>query len=214
MLALLARRIRERMAPSEVLLTFDDGPHPEFTPIVLDVLAAEQIQAVFFVCGEKLLSSKAFGLVKRARDEGHLIGNHSYDHVKLTTLGKAEIQAQILATHELIKELEPPQKLFRPPYGAYNEDVTSVLKEMGYQLVLWNVDPQDWSSAMKPKRWVERATRQILWRRHAVCICHDVHSTTAEYLPYFIKTIRARQRVAFVKWNRHDVLSQISNLKS
>jgi peptidoglycan/xylan/chitin deacetylase (PgdA/CDA1 family) len=177
-------------AGHEVILSFDDGPHLQHTPRLLDLLAKESLKGLFFVCGERVAATGGRDIVKRAAREGHLIGNHSYSHPQLTKLTPDQVRSEILRTHELIAEFEPKQKLFRPPYGAHNPMVDAILKEVDYQIVLWNVDPEDWKAANKPGKWIDVAIDQIAHRAHTVFLCHDIQATTVENFPQFLSRIR------------------------
>jgi peptidoglycan/xylan/chitin deacetylase (PgdA/CDA1 family) len=183
-----------------VILTFDDGPHPEHTPRVLDSLAKEHVQAIFFVCGERLVRPGPLAVLQRAAREGHLIGNHTFSHRQLTGLTADEVRLEILKTHELIAELEPTQKLFRPPYGAHNEMVDSIVEQLGYRTVFWNVDPEDWRQADQPSKWVDIAIKQISVRDKALCLCHDIHSRTVDHLDEFLSRVKQLPGARFVKY--------------
>jgi len=123
-----------------VALTFDDGPHPEFTPRLLDILEKYQARATFFMVGEA--AEQHPDIVRQVVQAGHAIGNHSWDHSSLPLLSEKERRAQIRACE---KALAPyGQRLFRPPYG--HQSVASRLDALwlGYQVVTWNLVARDW----------------------------------------------------------------------
>jgi peptidoglycan/xylan/chitin deacetylase (PgdA/CDA1 family) len=184
----------------EVILSFDDGPHPKYTPMLLDLLAKENLKALFFVCGQNVAARGGRDIVKRAATEGHLVGNHSYSHAQLTKLTADQVRSEISRTHDLIAEFEPLQKLCRPPYGAHNKMVDDILQELGYRVVLWNVDPEDWKSANKPEKWIDVAMDQISHRAHTIFLCHDIQQTTVENFPALLTRIRALPNPAFTKY--------------
>jgi peptidoglycan/xylan/chitin deacetylase (PgdA/CDA1 family) len=184
----------------EVLLTFDDGPHPTYTPLVLDVLKNAGLKAMFFVCGQRVARPGALDIVRRARDEGHLIGNHTYSHPDLTKLSVDQVRDEIKKTHDLIGEFEPQHRLCRPPYGAHNPTVDKVLREMDYHVVLWTVDPEDWKAANKPDKWIDVAVNQIQTRGHSIFLCHDIHETTVENFAKFIDRVRAIPKATFIAY--------------
>jgi peptidoglycan/xylan/chitin deacetylase (PgdA/CDA1 family) len=184
----------------EVVLTFDDGPHLKYTPRLLDYLKNENLKALFFVCGEKVAVPGAGDIVKRACEEGHLIGNHTYSHPDLRKLGEDQIRDEIKKTHDLIAEFEPEHKLCRPPYGAHNPTVDKVLRELNYDVVLWTVDPEDWKPANKPDKWIDVAVDQIRGRGHSIFLCHDIQQTTVQNFPAFIEKVRAIPKATFISY--------------
>lgn len=123
-----------------IYLTLDDGPGSN-TIETLDVLKANDIKATFFLIGKMVRTREA--MVKRILDEGHAIGNHTYDHADLATLSKAGIQDQL--EHAAEKIGPEAGACFRPPYGAINDTVRQVASKLGMQPVLWTLDTNDWS---------------------------------------------------------------------
>jgi len=199
----IKQRIRKMLLlplRKEVILTFDDGPHLDYTPVILDVLRDHKINAVFFVLGERMQTGGAREVIQRASAEGHLIGNHGFSHVDMTKLSPDQIRSEILRTRELIAEFEPRHPLFRPPYGALNSDIVNVVAELGYEMVLWNVDPQDWNSDRKPTAWVDAAVDQMRGRRKSICICHDIQRTTVESLNLLVRRVKGIPRFQFVPY--------------
>jgi peptidoglycan/xylan/chitin deacetylase (PgdA/CDA1 family) len=189
----------------KIVLTFDDGPVPEHTPRILDALANYKVPGLFFVVGQQLKLSGATEIVRRAASEGHLIGNHSFNHLDLTQLSRGEIRSQILRTHELISRFEPRRRLFRPPYGACNNTVKSVAKELGYEVVFWNTSSEDWRPENASSVWVKIAIDQISAQHVAICLCHD-RPHTADYLPDFLRRVRQLGRYEFVDYyHRRDL---------
>ncbi|MFF7754031.1 polysaccharide deacetylase family protein [Streptomyces sp. NPDC007971] len=126
-----------------MMLTFDDGPNPEYTPHILDTLAEYGVRAMFFVCGEMVVENKK--LLARMADEGHVVGNHTWTHPLLTTLGRKEIRQEMERTSGAIENAygERPQ-WFRAPYGAWNRAAFQLGAEMGMEPMAWTVDTTDW----------------------------------------------------------------------
>lgn len=123
-----------------VALTFDDGPHPVYTPKLLDILEGYQAHATFFMVG--YAASRHSDLVRRVSMAGHSIGNHSWDHPSFPLIRGSERRAQMRAC---ARALAPyGQKLFRPPFG--NQNVASCLDafRLGYMAVAWNIVAEDW----------------------------------------------------------------------
>jgi peptidoglycan-N-acetylglucosamine deacetylase len=173
----------------EIWLTFDDGPHPARTKKVLSVLAKHGIKATFFMIGQNCRLNP--GTIKLVADAGHRIGNHSYTHPQLTKLSRARIREEIVKTEALIAPFMHGKKLFRPPYGAHNALVDEVVAELGYRLVIWNVDTLDWSADFKPDKWVQHGINQIKARQNSVVLNHDIQRTTGLNLDLFIQKIKA-----------------------
>jgi peptidoglycan-N-acetylglucosamine deacetylase len=173
----------------EIWLTFDDGPHPVNTKKVVSVLAAHGIKAVFFMIGRNCKLHPE--TVKLVADGGHRIGNHSYNHKKMTTLTKTQIKDEIVRTEALIAPFMHGRKLFRPPYGAHNALVDDVAAELGYRLVIWNVDTVDWNKDFRPDKWVQHGINQIKARQNSVVLNHDIYRSTAGNLDLFIQKIKA-----------------------
>jgi peptidoglycan/xylan/chitin deacetylase (PgdA/CDA1 family) len=185
----------------KVVLTFDDGPNPECTPRILDALARERVTAVFFVVGQLVEAPGGLALLRRAVGEGHLIGNHTFSHPRLTELSPGEVRSQILRTHELIAEFEPKAKLFRPPFGAYNSSINAIAGELNYKTVLWNVSFEDWLPENQPAAWVESAMKQIAGHHLSICLGHDL-TYTAEHLPRLLEEVKRCPDRKFVRYDR------------
>lgn len=177
---------------NEIILTFDDGPHPTLTPKLLDLLKNENIKALFFVLGENVAKGKNRDIVKRAFDEGHLIGNHTYSHKNLKKLTEEEIRTEILKTEDLIKDILSSPKLLRPPYGATNSLVNKVIADLGYTSVFWNVDTLDWKN--RGIQWVNDALSQVEAREDSIILMHDIHKTTVENVGNLISEIRKKEQ--------------------
>ena len=124
-----------------VALTFDDGPHPAYTPQVLDLLARHGAKATFFMLGK--LAARYPELVKRVHAEGHEIGNHSWDHPSLAMLDRPELEQQLLRTRDVLGPVTG--ELMRPPYGYQSLKSFRFAKEHGLRPVCWDVAPDDWS---------------------------------------------------------------------
>jgi peptidoglycan/xylan/chitin deacetylase (PgdA/CDA1 family) len=179
----------------EIWLTFDDGPHPVHTKKVLNVLAAYQVKATFFVIGRNCALYPA--TLKAIADAGHRIGNHTYNHPKLTTLSRTKIKEELQKTEAIIAPYMKGKKLFRPPYGAHNAMVDEVVAELGYRLVIWNVDTVDWSAHYKPDKWVQHGINQIKARQSSVVLNHDIWRTTAANLEKFLAAIKTIKGAKF-----------------
>lgn len=135
--------VRGPRGARKVALTFDDVPDPRYTPQVLDILARHKVRATFFVVGWR--AAKYPALVRRIRREGHVIGNHSYDHAVLPRLSMDAFQRQIDRTDAVIAPLAGySPRLIRPPYGEISPRQIEWLKRGRFIVVNWNVDSVDW----------------------------------------------------------------------
>ncbi|MGF7036025.1 peptidoglycan/xylan/chitin deacetylase (PgdA/CDA1 family) [Paenibacillus mucilaginosus] len=125
-------------------LTFDDGPDSRYTPLILDILKAHNVKATFFVVGRQ--AEKHPEVLRRIAEEGHLIGNHSWDHANLSKLSEAQILADIAAGDEAVRKITGTAPVpFRAPYGAVSPAVRRALETLGRPLVGWTVDTRDWA---------------------------------------------------------------------
>lgn len=143
----LAQGVGPRSAPSshvkKVALTFDDGPDPVYTPLMLDVLEKERAPATFFLIGRRVKQHPQ--IAQRIVLEGHAIGNHTYTHRKLTSLSSQGILREITQAHQTIEYYTGVTPLlFRPPYGAYDRRVKAQVSEMGYVVVMWDATAADY----------------------------------------------------------------------
>ncbi|MFB8774690.1 polysaccharide deacetylase family protein [Streptomyces broussonetiae] len=128
-----------------MVLTFDDGPDPRYTPAILDTLAEYDVRAMFFVCGEMVARSP--DLLARMADEGHVVGNHTWSHPLLTRLRRSAIRAEMERTCDIVEKRwgERPE-WFRAPYGAWNRAAFQLGSELGMEPLAWTVDTLDWTS--------------------------------------------------------------------
>jgi peptidoglycan/xylan/chitin deacetylase (PgdA/CDA1 family) len=175
-----------------VTLSFDNGPDPDATPAVLDVLARRNVRASFFVVGDRLREPGARILVERARAEGHWVGNHSMTHsVPLGELrNPATPEQEIGATQALLGPLSHPDRLFRPFGGGGHLD-TRLLSEPardylirdGYTCVLWNAVPRDWEDE---EGWVDTGLRQCEGLDWPLVVLHDIAGGAMRHLDRFI----------------------------
>ena len=129
-----------------IYLTFDDGPHPTWTPRVLEALARHGAVATFFVLGQNVNAWPE--LVRRLVEAGHEAENHTFDHASLDRVDRetfiAEVRDTDRAIHEAAGAGADPIACLRPPYGAVDERTRALAAELGKAVMLWSVDPQDW----------------------------------------------------------------------
>ncbi|MET9701178.1 polysaccharide deacetylase family protein [Streptomyces sp. NPDC006529] len=129
---------------SRMVLTFDDGPDPRYTPAILDTLARYGVRAMFFVCGEMATDNR--DLIRRMADEGHVIGNHTWTHPLIPKLTRPDLASEIGRTSEVVQQAtgEAP-RWFRAPYGAWNRAAFEIGAELGMEPMAWTVDSLDWT---------------------------------------------------------------------
>lgn len=137
-------RYASKTGPARIALTFDDGPHPKYTPMILDILDEYDIKATFFTVG----SNAAFypDLVQRIYAQGHELGNHSHRHDHVAKMSREELYGDVMRCSEEIRAItgEKP-RYFRPPEGVCNEYVKEICDAEGMSIVLWSVDTRDWA---------------------------------------------------------------------
>lgn len=170
----------------EIALTFDDGPHPDFTPKLLELLKREKIPATFFVIGK--MAEKSPELIKQMLAEGHTVGNHTFSHVTLTKIPEELVEVEYKANNDLIKQITGQQMAFcRPPGGDYDADVVKAAERQGLTTVLWSDDPGDYASPGGDV--IKERTLQHL-SNGAVLLLHDGIEQTYEVLPQIIAYAR------------------------
>ena len=163
----------EKTITAKVALTFDDGPHPVYTPQLLDGLNERGVHATFFVVGKSILGNEA--LLKRMETEGHLIGNHTYSHVKLSELDIARACAEVEKTNALICEVTGKEPEFiRPPFGEWKKAM-----ECSFEMipVLWDVDPLDWTTK-NTALVVERVLKDT--KAGDIILLHDYYQSSVD----------------------------------
>lgn len=163
----------EKTITAKVALTFDDGPHPVYTLQLLDGLNERGVHATFFVVGKNILGNEA--LLKRMETEGHLIGNHTYSHVKLSELDIARACAEVEKTNALICEVTGKEPEFiRPPFGEWKKAM-----ECSFEMipVLWDVDPLDWTTK-NTALVVERVLKDT--KPGDIILLHDYYQSSVD----------------------------------
>jgi peptidoglycan/xylan/chitin deacetylase (PgdA/CDA1 family) len=171
-----------------VALTFDDGPHQEFTSEILAILKQEGAKATFFVVGKQVKMYP--GLLKEIAASGNEIGNHTYNHFNLTTLTPQEVVSEIKSNEEIIKQVTGINpRFFRPPGGHYNANIVDIAKENGEDMALWSIASRD----------TDRPTSEYICRRvllnvqnKSVILMHSGVKQTLEALPVLITELKKK----------------------
>src|SRR5580704_14352935 len=170
-------------------MTFDDGPSPETTPRLLDILKQRNIKATFFMIGQN--AERNPEIVKRILAEGHEIGNHSWIHPQFAKLSDDRVSEEITKTQNAIKSAAGyTPTLLRPPYGS----ITARQKEwiesqFGLSVILWSVDPFDWK---RPGASVIQQRILAGARPGAIILSHDIHKQTVDSMPATLDALAAK----------------------
>ena len=171
-----------------VALSFDDGPHDQWTEKLLKILRDENVKATFFLVGE--MAQKRPDLVRKIAEAGHELGNHSFSHVTLSNLSPFEMEVEWRAANEAIKAacgITPV--VCRPPGGRYNDDVIFAAHRNKMTTVLWTDDPGDYAK-ISPEVLLRRTLPQI--RNGANVLLHSGIKSTIDLLPMLIRTLKAK----------------------
>lgn len=170
---LLSEEETLEMENKMIALTFDDGPNVLYTERLLDGLAERDVKATFFLIGKSAEAHPE--IVSRIAEEGHLIGNHTYSHLKLTAGNEAEFLEEINRTGGIIRDITGSTPVFcRPPFGVWN---TRYEERLGIIPVLWDVDPRDWCTFD-----TQTVANRIMAGCHdsAIILLHDEYETSVE----------------------------------
>ena len=171
-----------------VALTFDDGPYPVFTPMLLDVLRELNIPATFFLIGKD--ASQWPELTRRIESEGNEVADHTYSHPNLDEESDDQVRHEILEGRDVLWALtkDPAVRtLMRPPHGRYNEHTLEVAQSLGYSVVLWTDDSGDWRSV--PAGHLERHLLEHATAPEIVLL-HSGKLATIEALPAVVERFK------------------------
>jgi peptidoglycan/xylan/chitin deacetylase (PgdA/CDA1 family) len=171
---------RVMVSGNYIAMTYDDGPHPSNTPRLLDILAARNIKATFYVIGSSVNQNP--GVLRRTVAEGHEIGNHSHTHPLLSKLGDSQLRSEMQRCEDAIGRAAGVRpRTMRPPYGGLLQRQRELVKqEFGYPTILWSVDPLDWKrpgASVIANRIVSSTTAG------GIVLAHDLHSQTIDSMP-------------------------------
>ncbi len=189
-----------------ISLTFDDGPSPEYTPRVLDILGTKHVPATFFVVGVN--AEENVDLIQREYREGHTIGNHTYDHPNIAKLSPEHVRIELSTTLRIIeRELGHGTILFRPPYNADSEPTTpdeivpiEEAQQQGYVTIAESIDPRDWEHGRTADGIVNEVVTELEegaeeGESNHLILLHDAggdRNATLEALPTLIETLRGK----------------------
>jgi peptidoglycan-N-acetylglucosamine deacetylase len=183
--------VEDRTASGEgYALTFDDGPHREGTPAVLEILAAANTTATFFLVGEQLRRNP--GLAQEIVAAGHTVGLHCHRHRNLLRLAPWQVRRDIDRAQSLIEDATGvPIRLYRPPYGALNAAALRLARQRGWRTLLWSHWGRDWEKRATPESIARRVTDGV--GPGAVLLLHDADDYSAS--DSWRRTVAALPRV-------------------
>jgi peptidoglycan/xylan/chitin deacetylase (PgdA/CDA1 family)/uncharacterized caspase-like protein len=197
------------LPPKTLVLSFDDGPHSQYTDEVVAILKQYNVPATFFQIGRNLgeldkdgrgkLGPKA-DISRKLLAQGYTIGNHSFTHAQLSKETGDALKSEINNTDILLKALDPHRStLFRFPYGARNAEGLSLLHDAHLRSILWNIDSMDWADPV-PSSIADRVLRQVDKEGHGIILFHDIHERTLKVLPLVLDRLVA-EGYRFASWD-------------
>lgn len=174
---------------NRIALTFDDGPHPKFTEIILKELDKYQMRATFFMVGKNVDAYPS--IAKEVADAGHEIGNHSYSHPMFTRLSTEKVDAELQKTQDAVYNATGKTPLWlRPPYGAFDKArLGHIPLAKGLGIAYWSVDPMDWKQP-----GVDVISSRVLnsTTPGAIVLLHDIHQQTTQALPAILEGLQEK----------------------
>lgn len=176
----------------QIALTFDDGPDNHYTPQILEILKQKGVKATFFVMGERVKQHPE--ILKQIHREGHVIGNHTWNHPNVTQLTDQELEKNVQATSEEIEKVTGVKThLFRPPFGEIEDRQLEMLNEQGYHSIMWTADTRDWEG-VSAEQIVSRVIKDT--SPGVIILQHNYHVSgkfeTVKALPEIIDQLHAK----------------------
>lgn len=176
---------------NKIYLTFDQGYENGYTAPILDTLKEKGVSAVFFLTGHYVNTQPE--LIQRMIDEGHILGNHSQNHLSFPDTPLEQCKSEVQELHDSVKEqFSYEMSLFRFPAGEFSEQDLKLMQDMGYRSVFWSFAYRDWEVDKQPDP--KTALETIVSKAHpgAIILLHSVSSTNAEILGTVIDELRAQ----------------------
>lgn len=160
-----------------IYLTFDDGPTPEITEKVLEILATYKAKATFFCIGKNIAKNSA--IYQQILDQDHAIGNHTFTHEKGWLTTKIDYVDSVQKTQEIMSKYEASNsklithnsKLFRPPYGRIKPSQGKALQKLGYKIIMWDVLAIDWDASISEKKVLQNVVDNT--ESGSIVVLHD-----------------------------------------
>lgn len=157
----------------KIALTFDDGPNAKHTPYLLDGLKDRGVKATFFLIGKNIEMGNNAEIVKREYEEGHLVGNHTYNHVEITRVSNDTAYQEIKKTNDLIQAITgEPVEYMRPPFGLWQKALEQRIHVLP---VLWTVDPLDWATENEDEI-VNKVVTEV--EENDIILLHDCYKSS------------------------------------
>jgi len=173
---------------NRIAISFDDGPTPGVTEVVLDELKKRNIRSTFFMIGKRVVAAP--DLAKRVLAEGHEVCNHTFNHLKLNSLPDQQVDWEIQKTQDTIGEvLNQRPAWLRPPYGAFRKNQMPIPAGKDLGVVFWSVDPRDWSQPGEGKI-VDTILTET--KPGSIILCHDLHKQTANCIGQVLDGLLAK----------------------
>jgi peptidoglycan/xylan/chitin deacetylase (PgdA/CDA1 family) len=204
---------KKKVTDKVIALTFDDGPHPVVTEKILTILRRENVKATFFLLGEN--ADEEEELVQAILDDHHDIGTHSFSHPRFDRTNCEGTTEEIIDALEVVEQYHVNARWFRPPYGIITKHVKKIMKERSLDLVLWNIDGQDWK-----KKGPDFIVNQVCshHKNGGIILLHDIHEDTAKALPSIIQTLKKKgyrfvtlnQWIEYIYFHVPEALAKIS----
>lgn len=169
---------------NKIYLTFDDGPTPEITPWVLDILKQENIKATFFCIGKNIKENPE--IFQRIIKEGHSFGNHTFNHILGWKQSTKKYLENVTLCEEILQQVQDNNKvintkncelktenckLFRPPYGKIKPSQSKVLRKLGYKIFMWDILTADFDQQISTQKCLENATKKV--KTGSIIVFHD-----------------------------------------
>ncbi|MCD6361706.1 MAG: polysaccharide deacetylase family protein, partial [Armatimonadetes bacterium] len=183
-----AREIHFLPHPHAVAITFDDGPHPEMTPFILDLLDRYGVKATFFLVGKQAALYPE--LVRMIADRGHQLGCHSYTHCDLRRLGQRGVEQELVKTRAVIRQAcGQTVTVFRPPGGNYDDEVRAAVAATGYTTVFWTENIGNYPNAEG-----EQIAQAMIHKlaRGGIVLLHNGYDKTQVALPHLLPLLAAK----------------------
>jgi peptidoglycan-N-acetylglucosamine deacetylase len=169
----------------KVALTFDDGPHPIFTPALLEIMSATDVKVTFFVLGQQ--AQRYPQIIRTEHLGGHEIGNHSWSHQNFVYLRDDAIRDELCRTEKAIRVSGAIPTLMRPPFGEITPMQRRwIATEFGYKTVLWTVDSEDWR--VRDSAQIANCILRDA-KPNTIILAHDIHGATIEAMSVVIRQL-------------------------
>ncbi|MDO4454398.1 MAG: polysaccharide deacetylase family protein [Eubacteriales bacterium] len=176
-------RKEEEIKP-KIALTFDDGPHPVYTPLLLEGLRERGVKASFFLIGKNIEGNEE--IVKQMAKQGNIVGNHTYNHVKVKALSPEQACEEMKKTSDLVEKITGETTCYiRPPFGEWDEKLDCGMDMIS---VMWTIDPLDWTT-----KNVSQVVNKVVTEagENDIILLHDCYASSVEAAFQIIDQLQA-----------------------